>query len=54
MYTLAQTHTRAHSLIKAPWQEVISMTQQDVIMISNALELHCGANKGILPVSVSQ
>lgn len=45
-------HTHAHSLIKPPWQEVISTTPQDVIMISNAVELHC-ANKGMLLVSVS-
>lgn len=45
-------HTHAHSLIKPPWQEVISTTQQDVIMISNAVVLHC-ANKGMLLGSVS-
>lgn len=45
-------HTHAHSLIKPRWQEVISTTQQDVIMISNAVVLHC-ANKGMLLGSVS-
>lgn len=49
------THANTHSCTltnETPQQEVISVTQQDLIMISNAVELHW-ANKGILPFCLS-
>lgn len=49
MYTQSNTHSCSDKTLR---QEMISMKQQDVIMITNAAELHW-ANKGILPVSVS-